>query len=143
MNKEHKKIGYYLERTTRLVKLNFHQEFKNLGLNLTPEQWVILDMLNNENGLSQTELAEQGFKDAPSISRIVDVLVKKDYVERKNVPSDRRKFEIFLTRTGKGIVDEVLPIVNQLRERTWNQLSDEDYEHFLKVINQVFKNLEK
>ncbi len=139
---DNKKIGYYLERTTRIVKLNFHQAFKNLGLNLTPEQWVILDHLNQKNGQSQSDLAEQSFKDAPSISRIIDALAKKNLVERKSAEDDRRKFEIFLTKEGREIVKRVYPEVEKLRLRTWENLSEDDYEDFLRIINQVFQNLE-
>ena len=142
METDNKKIGYYLERTSRIVKLNFHQVFKNLDLSLTPEQWVILDMLNHKNGLSQTVIAEQSFKDAPSISRTIDTLSKKNYVERRNAIDDRRKFEIFLTTEGKEIVKKVEPYVEQLRDMTWEGLSDADYEQFLRIINRVFKNLE-
>ena len=142
MESENKKIGYYLERTSRIVKLNFHQVFKNLDLSLTPEQWVILDMLNQTNGLSQTVIAEQSFKDAPSISRTLDTLSKKQYVERRNSKDDRRKFEIFLTPKGREIVKKVEPQVEELRGQTWKGLSDEDYTQFLRIINQVFKNLE-
>ncbi len=143
MDSKNNKIGYYLERTTRLVKLNFHQAFKSIGLSLTPEQWVIMDLLKNENGLSQTALAEQSFKDAPSISRIIDTLVKKNYVVRKASPNDRRSFEIFLSQEGKDVVKKTLPIVNELREKSWQNLSKEDYENFIKIINQVFRNMEQ
>lgn len=141
MQAENNKIGFYLERTTRLVKLNFHQTFKNAGLNLTPEQWVVLDLLNNCNGLSQSDLAEQSFKDAPSISRIIDTLVKKGYVQRKAAANDRRKFEIFLTPEGRKTVETLLPIVNDLRARSWQHLSSKDYEEFLRIMNQVFENM--
>lgn len=141
MQGDKNKIGYYLERTTRVVKLNFHQAFKNEGLNLTPEQWVVMDLLKTRNGLSQSALAEQTYKDAPSISRIIDTLSKKKYVQRKIAAGDRRKFEIFLTSEGHKTVDHLRPIVNELRSKSWKNLSEEDYEQFLRIINQVFENM--
>ena len=142
MQSEKNKIGYYLERTTRLVKLNFHKKFKNAGLSITPEQWVILDMLNTKDGISQSEIAEMSFKDAPSISRIVDVLVNKKYVERRNSADDRRKFEIYLTEEGFRLVQKTIPIVNDLREKSWKNLNEKDYQEFLRIINQVFTNMD-
>lgn len=143
MKEEDNKIGYYLERTTRIVKLNFHQEFKNNGINLTPEQWVILDLLNNENGLSQSILAEQSFKDAPSISRILDVLSSKGYIVRRASTKDRRKFEIFLTKNGAEIVQKAIPVVNELRARSWEGLNKHDYDTFIKIVNKVFQNFDR
>ena len=70
-------VGYLLERTTRIVKLKFHKTFKELGIELTPEQWVVIDTLNSNPGILQKDLADSSFKNAPTISRILDVLSKK------------------------------------------------------------------
>lgn len=143
MDTENNKIGYYLERTTRMVKLNFHSAFKSMGLNITPEQWVILDLLNTRNGQSQSTLAELSFKDAPSISRIIDTLVKKNYVKRKASSKDRRKFEIFLSTEGRIAIEKTTPIVNELRDKSWQDLSSDDYNHFIRIMNQIFKNMQQ
>lgn len=114
-----------------------------MGLNITPEQWVILDLLNTKNGQSQSALAELSFKDAPSISRIIDTLVKKKYAKRKASSEDRRKFEIFLSPEGRIAIEKTTPIVSELRNKSWQNLSDEDYSHFIRIMNQVFKNMEQ
>ena len=72
-----KRIGYYLERTTRIVKLSYLKALKENGIDLTPEQWVILDNLYKEDGQSQKDLANGSFKNAPTISRILDIPVDK------------------------------------------------------------------
>ena len=100
-----------------------------------------MDLLNNCDGLSQSDLAEQSYKDAPSISRIIDTLAKKNYVERRAAVGDRRKFEIFLTSQGIKTVAHLKPIVNSLRNKSWDHLSKEDYSDFLRIINQVFENM--
>ncbi len=138
---EAKKIGYYLERTSRLVKLRYLQAFAKLGLDITPEQWVMLDSLYQRNGQSQTELAGDSYKNAPTVSRIIDLLEKKGFVERQRFENDRRRYKIFLTDAGKAVVEKVQPSVSSLRAQSWDNLSDEDYTHFLRIINQVFDNL--
>jgi len=141
VNDEAKKIGYYLERTSRLVKLRYLQAFAKLGLDITPEQWVMLDSLYQRNGRSQTELAGDSYKNAPTVSRIIDLLEKKGLVERQRFENDRRRYKIFLTDAGKAVVEKVQPSVSSLRAQSWDNLSDEDYTHFLRIINQVFDNL--
>ncbi|MEZ5043960.1 MAG: MarR family transcriptional regulator [Saprospiraceae bacterium] len=139
---EPKKIGYYLERTTRIVKLSYLQAFANLGVDITPEQWVILDSLYQRNGQSQTELAGDSFKNAPTVSRILDLLERKELIERQRFNNDRRRYKIFLTDKGKLIVEKIQPAVTALRHQGWQNLSDEDYLVFLRIINQVFDNLD-
>lgn len=138
-----KRIGYYLERTTRIVKLNYSQAFHQAGIDVTPEQWVMLDNLSKNNGQSQTELANKSFKDAPTTSRILDLLEKKGYIERQRFENDRRRYKIFLTNDGKKIIRKLQPLVNELRLQGWKDLTEEDYQSFLRIINQVFDNFDK
>ena len=137
-----KSIGYQLERTSRIVKLAYLQAFNQLGVDITPEQWVMLDSLYHKNGQSQTDLANASYKDAPTVSRILDLLGKKGLTERQRFANDRRRYKIFLTDEGKKVVEKVLSVVESLREKGWKNLSEEDYESFLRIMQQIFANYE-
>ncbi len=135
-----KPIGYLLERTTRVVKLSFHKCFKDLGIDITPEQWVVMDSLYQKNDQSQKDLASGSFKDAPTISRIINVLEKKEWVLRKASEADRRFFIIHQTEEGRRITEILQSEISKIREQGWKGLSQEDYDAFTKIINQVFEN---
>lgn len=135
-----KPIGYLLERTTRVVKLGFHKCFKDLGIDITPEQWVVMDSLYQSNGQSQKDLASGSFKDAPTISRIINVLEKKNWVTRTPSEQDRRYFIIHQTEEGRRTTEILQSEISKIREQGWKNLSQEDYDVFTKIINQVFEN---
>lgn len=135
-----KKVGILLEQANRISKLTFIRVFKKLRVDITPEQWVILDALYSENGLSQTELGHIAYKNKPTISRIIDNTCQKNYTKRKNNPGDRRKFSIHLTAKGKKLVEKCNPEINKLRNYSWNGLSQEDYTHFTRITQQLFEN---
>lgn len=135
-----KQIGYHLERTTRQVKLAFTQAFLAEGIDLTPEQWVLLDHLTETNGVSQTELANKSYKNAPTVSRILDVLERKGYIERQRFQNDRRRYKIFLTTRGKQIAERAHPIASHLREKGWMGLSESEYEATISILEKVFEN---
>ena len=137
-----KKIGFLLERTTRIAKLSFTKAFKKLGVDITPEQWIVLDKLDVKKEMSQKEIGNESFKNAPTISRIIDNLVRKGYVSRVSEESDRRKTVISLTTDGKTLVDQCREEVDALRALSWNNLSDRDYAEFNRIIDQVFENFE-
>lgn len=139
---EYHKVGHLLERTSRKVKLSFVQLFKELNVDITPEQWMIIDTLNSNDGLTQSELAEEGFKNAPTISRIIDGLEKKQLVQRVTDRKDKRKSFIYITEEGKSIVNRCLPGVNKLREHTWKGLDGDDYHMFREILDKVFSNLD-
>lgn len=135
-----KPIGYLLERTTRVVKLGFHKCFKDMNIDITPEQWVVMDSLYQKNEQSQKDLANGSFKDAPTISRIINVLEKKNWVERKPSSEDRRMYLIHQTDEGKRITEILHVEISKIREQGWKELSQEDYDVFTRIINQVFEN---
>jgi len=135
-----RRVGFLLESTTRVVKLSFTKLFKNLGIDITPEQWVILDALYQKSDLTQNELAVFAYKDAPTISRIIDKLEDKKFVKRKASVEDRRKTLVALTKKGKTITETCYPEVYKLREQSWKGLTDKDYESLQKILEKVFGN---
>ncbi|MFT5165928.1 MAG: DNA-binding MarR family transcriptional regulator [Saprospiraceae bacterium] len=141
MAKKHsKEYGTLIDRTLRIIKLNFIQGFKEVGVDLTPEQWVMIDRLHQQNGISQTELANGSFKNAPTVSRIIDLLCQKGLTERNRFDNDRRRYKIFLTEKGIETFNKANPVAQKLREQGWSNLSESDYENFTRIMNQVFDN---
>ena len=136
-------VGTYIDRTMKIIRLNYLQAFKEAGVDVTTEQWVILDKLYDNNGQSQTDLANDTFKNAATVSRIIDLLCKKDLIERQRFANDRRRYKIFLTNKGKAMVKQLRPIVFDLRKKGWNKLSESDFHEFMRIINQIYSNFEE
>ncbi len=140
VNFEEKKIGIILEQANRITKLTFIKVFKKLGVDITPEQWVILDTLYKEDALSQTELGEKAYKNKPTISRIIDLTSRKKFTKRKPCAHDRRKFRIHLTAKGKKVVEKCMPEISKLRDHSWKGLTNKDYAEFQRITMQLFDN---
>ena len=139
MNQE-KIFGSFIERNVRVIKRTYLRSFKDNNIDLTPEQWVLIDILSASDGMSQNDLAGKSFKDAPTTSRILDLLSKKGFIARKKEESDRRSFKVFLTDEGKALHARGLPIVQELRSKGWQGLNDDDYDAFLRIMNRIFEN---
>ncbi len=142
-NKETKNFGAYMDRTIKLIKWKYTQAFKEANIDITTEQWVLLDSLSQKDGISQNELGNGSFKNAPTVSRIIDLLCKKGLTKREPSPNDRRKHHIFLTSKGKKTYQKVLPVVEDLRRKGWNGLTHEDYQQFIRIMDQIFSNFEE
>ena len=141
--KNTKNFGAYIDRTIKIIRQNYLKAFKEIDVDLTTEQWVLLDSLYDSDGVSQNELANESFKNAPTVSRIVDLLCKKGMTERKRFESDKRRYKVFLTKKGKDTYKKTKPQVLKLRKKGWKNLTDEDYDFFLKIMNQIFENFEE
>ncbi len=136
-------IGFLFESTTRIIKLRFHQLFKEHNINITPEQWVVLDILYPENILSQKQIVEKSFKDAPSISRILLKLIKIGYIDKQADEIDKRLFRIQLTDSGRETVKLLHPSVFELRDIGLEGFTEEEIVNMKEGINKIFENYSK
>ena len=136
------RYGFFIERTIKKIKQKLQRKFNGLNAGITVDQWVILDSLNKEAGLSQYEIAEKTYKDAPTVTRIIDLLCKKELVERVMGENDRRRFNIFLTDKGEEKVAEMLPHVIEMQALGWGALKDEDYKQLMRILDTIFNNLD-
>ena len=135
-----KNFGFPMDRAIKMIRAKYNQAFKELGFDITTEQWVLIEKLYWDNGLSQSDLADGSYKNAPTVSRIIDLLVKKGFVERQRFENDRRRYKIFLTGDGREAVEACYPKILELRESGWRNLSDEDYHIFIRIVNQITEN---
>lgn len=133
--------GFILERTAKRMKQFFQQELVQAGADITVDQWVVLQELNREEGLSQLEIGQATFKDAPTITRIIDLLCKKGLTHRSPDPEDRRRFRIQLTGKGQEKIREVLPTVKAFRREAWRGLKEEEVDQLVSTLNKIFENL--
>ncbi len=136
------KYSFLLDRTARKVKQYAQQKFKMGEFDVTVDQWLVLKNLSENELLSQTELAHLVFKDPPTLTRIVDILCKKGYVERIAHPQDRRSFQLHLTADGMEKVSQLKPQIAQIREKAWENLGRSDFEEFKRILNTIYSNLE-
>jgi DNA-binding MarR family transcriptional regulator len=100
------KRAYFFKIDSTIKKIrNFMQKNLTEGkIDLTVDQWVVLDHIKPNPGITQNELGNIIYKDAPTITRILDLLVKKNLIERNMSKQDRRKFTLNLTTEGLELI---------------------------------------
>lgn len=128
-------------RVSLLLNRFLSQQFKNKGVNLTREQWSVLAVLWKTDGCSQQVIANSTSRDKPSVTRLVDNLVRDGYVIRKNHENDRRLNLIFLTEKGKEVEKVVMEIVDDTIEKATKGLSDEQIVAIRDAFQVVYENL--
>ncbi|WP_436517588.1 MarR family winged helix-turn-helix transcriptional regulator [Ekhidna sp. To15] len=134
----HEVYFFWMDRTMKAWKKASNQLFRDLGINITSDQWIILKRLSEEKGLSQRELAQSISKDPASVTRILDLLEKEKLIER--VKADRRSFTISLTTDGEALIKRVLPEAIKYREKGTEGVSNEEMEIFRRVLDKIQDN---
>ena len=134
--------GFVIERTAKRMKQAAQQYFHLAGIDLTVDQWVLMQELHRCDGQGQNDLARKTFKDAPTVTRIIDILCKKGLTERTTDPDDRRKFNIFLTPAGKKLIVDAIPVIKQFRLQAYASLSDDELDLLNGILDRIFHNLQ-
>jgi DNA-binding MarR family transcriptional regulator len=137
-----KTSGYILERTAKKLKQAFQRKLKAVDAGVTADQWVVLDTLGKKDGMSQFEIAEETHKDPPTLTRIIDLLCEKQLTERRSDPNDRRRFNIFLTATGKKKIQQLDPIVKAFRQKSWDGLSSNEMKQLSRILERINRNID-
>ncbi len=132
---------FWMDKAMKAQRKATNKLFKELGISLTADQWIILKRLSEEENLSQRELSEAVSKDPASITRSLDILEKDGLIFRQS--ADRRKFLIQLTKEGKALVKKVIPEAIKYRRKGIEGVSEQELRTFKKVLDTIYLNFNK
>ncbi len=133
--------GFILERTAKRMKQFFHAQLTLAAADITIDQWIVLQTLESGSAQSQYEIARQTFKDAPTVTRILDLLEQKKLITREDDPNDRRRYNVRLTIHGRQKIKDILPVIKQARLQAWHGLEDEEMSTLVRLLDKVYDNL--
>jgi DNA-binding MarR family transcriptional regulator len=140
-NPEEKAYFIKIDITIKKLRIDIQKQLNKSGFDITVDQWVVLENISQKQGISQNELAEVTAKDAPTITRILDLMQKKGIVSKKLFKNDARKYGIYLTAFGEELHKKVRPIVLEVRKKGWGNLSDEDYNTLVRIMDSIYSNI--
>lgn len=109
---------------------------------LTAEQFHILKCLIAENGVSQNRLCEATAKSPANVTRILDRLVKKQCIERRNNPEDRRSSLVHLTGEGEQLISRIGEELADCEAKVTAGLSPEQVQGIKDGLHIIRQNME-
>lgn len=128
MEKLNSIIFYNIDKAIRSYRNYAQRQLKAHGFTITIDQWLIIKAVLENPGITQNEIGDLVFKDNASVTRIIDLLVKSEYVVRHIHPEDRRKTNLQVTDSGKKIIKDVQKLVEGNRTTALEGISDEELE---------------
>lgn len=108
-------IGFLLGKSSAIKDrlLEKHLLNANLEEEITGCQAKVLFQIYKFESYRHAEIGKMLNVDKSNITRMVDRLEKKDLLQRKVDPDDRRSSLLFLTAKGKALVQQCLPLAEQ------------------------------
>lgn len=135
-------VLYYLIDKVNKVGRRYSQEtFVKKGYDITVDQWLVLKKIWDNKEINQIELAASLFKDRASITRILQILVRKKLVRKDLKLGDRRHFILGLTAKGEQLFKQLLGEVKAMREQGVSDFSELEKDQIKKLLNRMIKNL--
>jgi DNA-binding MarR family transcriptional regulator len=136
-------IAYLVGRTSRSIIKRLTKKFSNSGFDVSYEQWSILVHLYRKDGQTQQELSNISVKDKAAITRLLNVLEKKNLVLRIPDRNDKRSKLVYLTNKAKEFKEELIAVVEELLEEAGQGLSSEEINQCKTTLNNIFLNFER
>ncbi len=116
--------------------------FKKNGLDLSKEEWSILKRLNVNDGQSMNDMAFITHRDKVSMMRVVNSMVRKNFIYRRPDENDKRMNRIFLTAYGKSVIEKVLPIMYNLIPEVQESLTQDERAVLIAALQKVKARME-
>ena len=133
--------GYVICRTARKIHQYLVKCFKAYGI--TPEQWVIIQILSESENISQRELSERLEKDANSVKALVERLIQKNLINRMRCATDQRVYNLFLTNQGRLLFKNLREYDEAFMAEIEYSISATELKTFMNIIYKFEDNVDK
>ncbi len=132
-------IGFVLHDVGRLLRKSFEQKAAHLGF--TRSQWLVLLHLAKNEGIHQAALADILEMEPISLVRILDRLEARGLIERRQHPTDRRSWLLYLSPEAHESLQPLRAIGDNTRSEALAGLSDADRLALLQMLVAIKANL--
>jgi MarR family transcriptional regulator, transcriptional regulator for hemolysin len=124
-----------LVESSRLLRNYINHRAKSRGT--TRAQWIVLFRLRQQEGLSQVDLADVLELQPISLVRLLDRLVEHGLLQRRPDPRDRRANQLFLTASGRQLVDDLDSLRDAIATDVLRDVPTKAIETSLEVLGDI------
>ena len=136
-----KEITVELHLTGCKLKQYIAVMLRMMDVPLTPEQFMLIDLLWNHGEMSQQQLADMMHKDKNSVTKLVDAIERKGFVVRRQNKNDRRSNTLVLTEKANqlkpGAKQKGISILDQMLEG----INENELRMFLETLRKLNVNM--
>ena len=136
-----KQAGVYVNILNCKLKKYLAEVFKKNNVNLTAEQYLVMDTLWNEGTLTQQAISFIIQKDKNSVTQFIDNLEKKGLVTRSVAKEDRRVNNIVVTAEGMALKDSTKQLAIDTMEKAIDGIGEQDLQTFVTVLKKICSNI--
>ncbi len=133
------RLGFLIHDVSRLRRSAFDRCLK--PLNVTRSQWWVLAYLSREDGMTQSQLAEELDLGKVAVGGLIDRLEKTGLVRRDADATDRRVNRVFLEPKSKALIAKMRKVSHRLNVQILSGLDDVALESTAVTLDAMKRNL--
>ena len=118
------RVWFRFMRLHQRMLMQMTGRIRTLGLSIP--QFDLLSTLTEQEGISQSELAEKLYVTKGNVSGLVDRLVQAGLVERRAIAGDRRSYAMHLTSEGRRLAEAGIAAQRDFVASTLGKLKPDD-----------------
>ena len=124
----------FKQYTARMLKQN--------NVDLTPEQFLLIDLIWNYGSMSQQKLADLMQKDKNSVTKLIDALETKELLRRRQDSVDRRSNIVELTSKGDSMKLRAKETGVSMLEGIIKGIPEDELRSFLGTLGKLTANMD-
>lgn len=111
---EIRELVAYLSKAERGYTKTLNRAFGKAGFDLSREQFELLQVLWEEDHVNQQTISRKLQKDKYNVTKLLNTLSKRGYVQRKMNQEDRRNNFVLLTEKGAEVRKVLMQVEGQV-----------------------------
>ena len=130
---------FALGEVQRLVRAYADKEAARFGI--TRAQWAVLAKVERNEGMKQTELAEQMEMQPITLTRLIDKLCDSNWIERRGDDTDRRVNRLYLRKAGRQLLGKLSGLRSELTATALEGINPSDAHRLLDQLEAIKENV--
>lgn len=136
--------AYLIDQTSAYINTRGNQFFNELNIGLSLDQFVALDTISFNQGICQRDLSKIILKGTPYTSKTLDILEKKNLIERKiETKSNRLVKKVYLTSEGEKVTIEITKRLKSTFANIFDNISDEEFGLLRNILIKMQESISK
>lgn len=128
-------LGFQVNMTANAMKNRFNAFLKPYGL--TSEQYVIMKSIEENPNITPTQLSKIIFKDKTTLTRMIQTLVKNDFLIRQSEQTDKRTYQLTFSAKAEETMQKIRPLTNTFITKMRAQFDPNELTIFLKILEEL------
>lgn len=139
LNPQHT-IFYTIEKAIKSYRKFAQKNLSEIVKGITIDQVLVLTVIESDPEVTQHEIASLLFKDFASITRMIELLVKNEFLSRSINETDRRKFKLTISPKGQSTLKQLKPIIFNNRNDALQGVSENEVIQLFNTLTKIINN---